>query len=113
MCHVRSTAVGGLITWTFSSPSEDCSISRANLYPYRTCSVPTFGHAGTNLGRAAGRDLFLPEVTFLVGAINPVPGWCSQFCLALLAGIMALAMSLERERNARTLFAERERHEVT
>ena len=27
----------------------------ANLKPYRTCPVHFFGHAGTNLGRAAGR----------------------------------------------------------
>ena len=27
------------------------------LYPYMTCPVHVFGHAGTNLGRAGGRDL--------------------------------------------------------
>jgi len=29
-----------------------------NTYIYRTCPVQTYAHAGTNLGRAAGRDLF-------------------------------------------------------
>ena len=29
------------------------------VYPYRTCPVQTFGHAGTSLGRAAGRDLLI------------------------------------------------------
>jgi len=32
---------------------------------YRTCPVQTFGRAGTNLGRAAGRDLLPLEVAFL------------------------------------------------
>ena len=27
------------------------------MHTYRTCPVQTFGRAGTNLGRAAGRDL--------------------------------------------------------
>ena len=31
----------------------------AIVYTCRTCLVQTFGHAGTNLGRAAGRDLFI------------------------------------------------------
>ena len=36
-----------------------------------------------------------------------------QVVLALVAGVMALAISLERERIARTQLADRERHEVT
>ena len=39
-----------------------------------TLPVQTFGHTGTNLGRAAGRDLCPREVTFLLrltlGAID-------------------------------------------
>ena len=34
----------------------------ADLYTYRVCPVHTAGRAGTNLGRAAGRDLIMGEI---------------------------------------------------
>ena len=33
---------------------------------FRTYSVQTFGHAGTDRGRATGRDRLAPKMTFLL-----------------------------------------------
>ena len=43
---------------------EAKSAGIANLYTYRTCLVHVFGHARTDLGRAAGR--------YLVTAVHPL-----------------------------------------
>ena len=54
---VPSTLVAGarLVSGRGDSGVDGMAI----LHPYRTCPVQTCGHAGTNPGRAAGRDLQL------------------------------------------------------
>ena len=42
-----------------------CSVV-AILYACRTCPVHFFGGAGTNIGRATGRELLQQEATFLL-----------------------------------------------
>ena len=68
----------------------------ANLCTQRTRPVQTFGHAGTNLGRAAGRDLLITVVIFFtgvafllrstIGAIDLIPSSSSLLSVQVLEG---------------------------
>ena len=62
------------MTWRGASQAfssyEMYQMLGAIVYPYRTCPVQICGHAGSNIGRVAGRDL-LGAVT--LGAIDPFP----------------------------------------
>ena len=63
--HTSSHSLTHTHTLSLSHTHTRCP--PVTLHPFGTCPLQTFGHAGTNLGRAAGRDL-----VFAVGALYKV-----------------------------------------